>query len=253
MISYKQTGEIGFIELNNPPLNLLNYELIIQLKETIKTFERDNNTRVIIITGQGERAFVGGVDLRLMIDLTPDEAEKFDRDLCQCFSSISRSEKIFIASMNGDAIGGGIEMIVACDLRIASEHARFGMPEVKIGIPSVIQAAYLPRLIGVGRTAEMVYLGEFISAQEAQRIGLINKVVPGKSLKEETLLWAEKILANGPQAMRLQKKLLAQWMELGLTDSIKIGIRAFRECYDTAEPKEGMGAFLEKRKPIYHK
>lgn len=142
-------------------------------------------------------------------------------------------------------------MIAACDLRIASDRARFGMPEVKVGIPSVIEAAFLPRLIGLGRAAELVYTGEMIDAHEAWRIGLINQVVPPEKLKESTRQMAQKVLRNGPTALVLQKKLIAQWMELPLSASIEAGIKAFRECYQTDEPNEGMKAFLEKREPVY--
>ena len=142
-------------------------------------------------------------------------------------------------------------MAASCDLRIASDKTRFGMPEVRVGIPSVIEASLLPRLIGLGRTADLVYTGEMIDAEEAERIGLINQKVPRENLKEATRQWAEKILQNGPTAMILQKKLIAQWMELSPSDSIAAGIKAFRECFQTREPREGMKAFLEKRPPAY--
>ena len=144
-----------------------------------------------------------------------------------------------------------MELVASCDLRIASDRACFGMPEVRVGIPSVIEAACLPRLIGLGRAAELVYTGEMIDAQEAWRIGLINQVVLYTQLKEATRRIAEKVLLNGPAATVLQKKLIAQRMELSLSDAVEAGIRAFRECYKTNEPKEGMKAFLEKRKPSY--
>jgi enoyl-CoA hydratase/carnithine racemase len=158
---------------------------------------------------------------------------------------------LVIASINGFALGGGLELVAACDLRIASDRARFGMPEVRVGIPSVIEAAYLPRLIGLGRAAELVYLGEMIDAPEALRIGLVNQVAAHDQLKEATREMVEKALRCGPTAMVLQKKLMAQWMELSLSDAVDAGIRAFRECFKTGEPKEGMKAFLEKRKPKY--
>jgi enoyl-CoA hydratase/carnithine racemase len=194
---------------------------------------------------------VGGVDVRAMMDLDSPGAEKFITDLHHCFLAIRQSEKIVIASINGFALGGGLEMVASCDLRIASDRARFGMPEVKVGIPSVIEAAYLPRLIGLGRAAGLIYTGEIIDAHEAERIGLINKVVSHEKLKEATRQMAGKILLNGPAAMVLQKKLIGQWMELSLSLSIEAGIRAFRECYQTGDPKEGMKAFLEKRTPSY--
>jgi len=188
--------------------------------------------------------------VRAMMDLDPQGAEKFITDLHRSFLAIRQSEKIVIASVNGFALGGGLEMVAACDLRIASERARFGMPEVKLGIPSVIEAAYLPRLVGLGRAAELIYTGEMIDAHEARRIGLINRV-PSEKLKESTRQIAQEVLRNGPTALVLQKKLIAQWMELSLSASIEAGIRVFRECYQTDEPKEGMKAFLEKREPVY--
>lgn len=240
------------ISIDRPQaLNTLTHELILSLTEAIKNCSSKASTRIIVLTGSGEQAFVGGVDVRAMMDLDLEGAEKFITDLHRCFLAIRQSEKIVIASINGYALGGGLELVASCDLRIASEHARFGMPEVKVGIPSVIEAAFLPRLIGLGRAAELVYIGEMIDAREAARIGLVNQVVPHEKLPEATQAMADKILRNGPAALVLQKRLLAQWMELSLEASIEAGIRAFKECYKTNEPKEGMQAFLEKRVPSY--
>ena len=252
MILTHQEGPISTITINRPEaLNTLTHELILNLTTEIKNWSSEPHIRIIILTGSGDRAFVGGVDVRAMMDLDPDGAERFITDLHSCFLAIRQSEKIVIASINGFALGGGLEMVASCDLRIASDRARFGMPEVKVGIPSVIEAAYLPRLIGLGRAAELIYTGEMIDAHEAERIGLINKVVSHEKLKEASRQMAEKVLLNGPTAIVLQKKLIAQWMELSLSLSVEAGIRAFRECYKTGEPKEGMKAFLEKRDPSY--
>jgi enoyl-CoA hydratase len=252
MILTKQEGPVATITINRPEaLNTLTHELILQLTEEVRRGSGEKAVRVIVLAGSGDKAFVGGVDVRAMMDLSPDGAERFITDLHRCFLAIRQSEKLVIASINGFALGGGLELVASCDLRIASDRARFGMPEVRVGIPSVIEAAYLPRLIGLGRAAEMVYLGEMIDAQEALRIGLVNQVAAHDQLKEATRQMVEKALQCGPTAMGLQKKLIAQWMELSLSDSIEAGIRAFRECYKTTEPREGMKAFLEKRKPKY--
>ena len=252
MILTNQEGPIATITINRPEaLNTLTHKLILNLTTEIKKWSSQPHIRIIIVTGSGDRAFVGGVDVRAMMDLDPDGAERFITDLHSCFLAIRQSEKIVIASINGFALGGGLEMVASCDLRIASDRARFGMPEVKVGIPSVIEAAYLPRLVGLGRAAELIYTGEMIDAREAERIGLINKVVSYEKLKEGTRQMAGKVLLNGPAAMLLQKKLIAQWMELSLSLSVEAGIRAFRECYQTGDPKEGMKAFLEKREPSY--
>jgi enoyl-CoA hydratase/carnithine racemase len=252
MILTKQEGPVVTVTINRPEvLNTLTHELILGLKEEVRRWSVEEAVRVIILTGNGDKAFVGGVDVRAMMNLDPDGAEKFITDLHRCFLAVRQSEKLVIASINGFALGGGLELVAACDLRIASDRARFGMPEVRVGIPSVIEAACLPRLIGLGRAAEMVYLGEMIDAREALRIGLVNKVVPHEELKAATRQMAEKVLQCGPTAMVLQKKLIAQWMDLSLSDAAEAGIRTFRECYKTPEPKEGMKAFLEKRKPRY--
>jgi enoyl-CoA hydratase len=252
MLITKQDGPVVTVAINRPEvLNTLTHELILRLTEEIQRWGAEKAVRVIVLTGSGDRAFVGGVDVRAMMDLNQDGAERFITDLHRCFLAVRRSEKLVIASINGFALGGGLELVASCDLRIASDRARFGLPEVRVGIPSVIEAALLPRLIGLGRAAEIIYLGEMIDAQEAFRIGLVNRVVPHEQLKEATRQIAEKALQCGPTAMALQKKLIAQWMDLSLSDAVEAGIRAFRECYQTAEPNEGMKAFLEKRKPNY--
>jgi enoyl-CoA hydratase len=252
MLLSQQEGPVAIIAINRAEaLNMLTHELILRLTEEIRGWGAEKAVRIIVLTGSGDKAFVGGVDVRAMMDQDEEGAERFITDLHRCFLAVRQSEKLVIASINGFALGGGLELVASCDLRIASDRARFGMPEVRVGIPSVIEAALLPRLIGLGRAAELVYLGEMIDAHEAWKIGLVNKVVPHEELKEATRQIAEKALRCGPTAMVLQKKLIAQWMDLNLSDSVEAGIRAFRETYKTREPQEGMKAFLEKRKPKY--
>jgi len=250
MLLTSQEGPVATITINRPDaLNTLTHELILRLTEEIRRWSTQKAVRVIILTGSGEKAFVGGVDVKALMD--PDEAERLVTDLHRCFLAVRRSEKLIVASVNGFALGAGLQLVASCDLRIASDRARFGMPEVRVGIPAVIEAAILPRLIGLGRAAEMLYLGEMIDAQEAWRIGLVNKVVPNEQLREATRQLADKALQCGPTAMVVQKKLMAQWMDLSLSDATEAGIQALRETYKTGEPKEGMNAFLEKRTPNY--
>jgi enoyl-CoA hydratase len=252
MILTDQFGPVVTITIDRPRyLNTLTHELILKLTEAIKEWSARDEIRLLILTGSGEKSFIGGVDVRAMMDLDPDGAERFITDLHRCCLAIRQAGPLVIASINGFALGGGLEIAASCDLRIASDRARFGMPEVKVGIPSVIEAALLPRLVGLAKAAELVYLGEIIDAAEAERIGLIHKRVPPETLQEATQNWADRLLRNGPTAMVLQKKLIAQWMELNLSDSVTAGIRAFRECFTTDEPREGMKAFLEKRRPRY--
>jgi enoyl-CoA hydratase len=252
MILTEQTGAVVTITVDRPAsLNTLTHELILQLTKTLRDWSDRPDIRVMILTGSGDKAFIGGVDVRAMMDLDPEGAQTFITDLHRCCLAIRRAEPLVIAAINGYALGGGLEIAASCDLRLASETARFGMPEVRVGIPSVIEAALLPHLIGLSRAAELIYLGELIDAAEAERIGLIHKQVPPEDLREATREWADLLLKNGPTAMVLQKKLISQWQELPLSESVNAGIRAFRECFKTGEPREGMTAFLEKRPPRY--
>jgi len=252
MLILQEKKHILTITINRPAaLNTLNQDLIFQLTTALNKASQNPDLRVIIITGAGDRAFIGGVDVRAMKDLDPAGAEKFITDLHKCFLAIRQSPKIVIASINGYALGGGLELAASCDLRLSSERAQFGMPEVKVGIPSVIESALLPRLIGLGPAAELVYTGQMIDAQEAWRIGLVNKVVPHQELATTTYQLAKQLLLNAPTALIIQKKLIAQWLELPLSQGIEAGINAFKESYKTGEPREGMEAFLEKRKPSY--
>jgi enoyl-CoA hydratase len=254
MVLTQKEGSIVTITINRPEkLNTLTHELILHLIEVIRRVNGDEDVRLIVLTGAGDQAFVGGVDVHVFADLDAAGAKRFITDLHKFCLAICESDKFFIASINGYALGGGLEIAASCDLRISSESARFGMPEVKVGLPSVIEAAYLPRLIGLGRAAQLVYLGDMIDAQEAQRIGLVNKVVPHAQLRQATTALAQKVLENGPTAMRLQKKLVAKWMNLPLDVAIEAGIQAFHDCFETSEPREGATAFLEKRKPSYGK
>ena len=182
---------------------MLTHELILRLTEEIQRWSAEKAVRVIIVAGSGEKAFVGGVDVKALMD--PDGAERLVTDLHRCFLAVRQSEKLIIASVNGFALGAGLQLVASCDVRITSDRARFGMPEVRVGIPAVIEASILPRLIGLGRAAEMVYPGEMIDAQEAWRIGLVNKVVPREQLGEATRQLAEKALQCGPTAMVVQK------------------------------------------------
>ncbi|MGB9698913.1 MAG: enoyl-CoA hydratase/isomerase family protein [Thermodesulfobacteriota bacterium] len=252
MLLFQEKKHFLTIAINRPEaLNTLTPDLIKQLTTAITEWSQQPDIRVIVITGAGDRAFVGGVDVRSMKDLDPEGAEKFITNLHKCFLAIRESPQIIIASINGYALGGGLELAVSCDLRIASDRAQFGMPEVKVGIPSVIESALLPRLIGLGPAAELVYTGKMIDAQEAWRIGLVNKVVPHEELKAATQQMVREILQNAPQALIIQKRLIAQWMEQPLSRGIAAGIKAFKESYRTDEPREGMQAFLEKRKPSF--
>jgi enoyl-CoA hydratase len=252
MLLSNPEGPIVTLTIDRPQVrNTLTPALIHQLTQAIRQWSADDAIRLIVLTGRGDRAFVGGVDVHSFIGMTPEGGENFITALHHCFRALRHSEKIVIASINGFTLGAGLELAASCDLRIASDQAFFGMPEVKVGLPSVIEAAYLPRLVGLGRAAEIVYTGEMIDAREAQRIGLVNRVVPHERLREATLEMAQTILANAPGAIRLQKRVVRLWTETSFDDSIQGAIKLFRQSFESPEPHEGAKAFLEKRKPSY--
>jgi enoyl-CoA hydratase/carnithine racemase len=243
-------GNISTVTVNRPDkLNCIDWEVARSLREAFEELRRYEELRAVILTGSGEKAFVGGVDVNIFLEFTPHKVREFITLLHSCMAAIRELPVPVIAAVNGYALGGGCELAAACDMRIAADNAMFGMPEVKLGLPSVIEGALLPRLVGAGKAAELVLMGEMIDAQEAHRIGLANRVVPSDRLMEEARGAVEVIAANGPLAIRLQKELINVWMQGDLKTAVEAGINAFAYCFTSSQPGEGAAAFLEKRVP----
>ncbi|MFC1966947.1 enoyl-CoA hydratase/isomerase family protein, partial [Chloroflexota bacterium] len=246
-IKLEKEWGMATLTLNRPErLNLINQGMINELGEVVEELEKDKDIRVIIITGAGDRAFTAGIDVNEMKDLEVTSAKEFISQLHYAIKGVRDLDKVTIAAINGFCFGGGCELAMACDLRIASENAQIGLPEIKVGIPSVIEAALMPLLIGMGRARELILLGEPIKANEAKRIGLINKVVPLDKLKGTVKEITDKILSYSPTAMKMQKRILNQWLPSEIQTAIDYSIDAFSQCFATDEPKEAMTAFLEK-------
>ncbi|MBA7691542.1 Short-chain-enoyl-CoA hydratase [subsurface metagenome] len=246
-IKLEKEGGIATITLNRPEkLNLLNRGMINEIGKAAAELGRDENVRAVVITGAGERAFTAGIDVNEMKDLDVSSAREFIRNFHYVIKSIRDLDKVVIAAINGFCFGGGCELAMACDLRIASENAQLGLPEIKLGIPSVIEAALMPLLIGMGRAKELIFLGDPIGADEAERIGLVNKVVPADKLKVTVKDTANKILNYSPTAVKMQKKVINQWLPADLETAIDYSIDAFSRCFATNEPNEAMTAFLRK-------
>ncbi|HEV8484045.1 MAG TPA: enoyl-CoA hydratase [Blastocatellia bacterium] len=229
-------------------LNILNSKLITQLTSAIDSLRVDERLRALILTGAGDRAFIGGADLNEMAELDEESARVFITRLHEACSALRQLPVPVIARISGYCLGAGLEVAASCDLRVASEHSSFGMPEVRVGIPSVIEAALLPRLVGWGMAARLIYTGETISAQEAAKCGLIESVVPEEQLDEAVNRWVEAILEAGPRAVRLQKALLRQWETLSLDEAIERGIESFAEAYRSDEPLRLMKGFLQRKR-----
>lgn len=244
----RAAGRVAHVTVDHPgKLNILNRALIAALGEQLTALGRDEGLRAVVLRGAGERAFIGGADIRDMAALDEASAREFITLLHRACDAARRLPVPVIARIEGYALGAGLEVAAACDIRIAAEGARFGMPEVKVGIPSVIEAALLPSLIGWGRTRRLLYTGETIAAAEAERWGLIERCVPKAELDGAIDAALAAILACGPRAIRLQKALIREWEELPLSQAIARGVTRFGDAFKTDEPKRMMGAFLAGR------
>lgn len=246
-LSVERRDKVAVVRFTRPEkLNIFNRAAIAALKAAFEELGQDNTIRSVILTGSG-RAFVGGADVKEMRELEPESARRFITELHEAFATLRNYPRPIIAAINGYALGAGCELLTACDLRLAADTAMIGMPEIKVGIPSVIEAALLVPLVGLGKAAELVLTGESITAQEAERVGLVNRVVPLEKLEEEALALAEKLASYSPHAVRLQKQLINRWLNLPAEKAMEAGIEAFSQAFTTGEPHEAMSAFLEKR------
>jgi enoyl-CoA hydratase len=225
-------------------LNSLNRALMAEIIEAAAGLAADPQLRLVVVTGAGERAFIGGADIGEIAALDRDSARSFITAVHYCCDAFRRLPVPVIARIDGYALGAGLELACACDLRVASDRSMFGMPEVKIGIPSVVEAALLPRLIGQSRARRLLFTGEAIGAAEALGWGLVDLVVTPASLDEAVETLARTILAAGPNAIRLQKSLVLEWEELPLTAAIARGIDCFVSAFDSDEPARMAGAML---------
>jgi enoyl-CoA hydratase/carnithine racemase len=233
---------------NRAKLNIVGSRLMEEFVAAVEALGREPRLRVLVLTGAGEKAFIGGADINEMAGLDPASARSFITRLHRGCQALRELPVPVIAQIRGYALGAGLEIAASCDIRVAAEDARFGMPEVKVGIPSVIEAALLPSLIGWGRTRRLLYLGEIIDAAAAEAWGLVERVVPVASLDTAVEEWIEELLRCGPRAIRLQKKLIRAWEELPPTKAVAAGIDCFAEAWTTDEPRDAMRAFLDRRK-----
>ena len=247
-ITYEQEGFVGVLTINRPKaLNALNSQVLTELEETIDAIDI-NTTRALIITGAGEKSFVAGADIGEMSTLTKAEGEAFGKKGNDVFRKIETLEIPVIAAVNGFALGGGCEISMSCDIRICSENAIFGQPEVGLGItPGFGGTQRLARIVGPGMAKQMIYTARNIKAAEALRIGLVNAVYPVEELMDAAKK-ANGIAMNAPIAVRACKKAINEGLEVGMDDAIVIEEKLFGSCFETEDQKAGMGNFLEKDK-----
>ncbi|NIS78908.1 MAG: 3-hydroxyacyl-CoA dehydrogenase/enoyl-CoA hydratase family protein [Anaerolineales bacterium] len=244
--------QIAIITMNRPEaMNALNEKVLGELKETIAQLQEDTSVRVVIITGEGP-AFVAGADIHTMLAKDLSEIEEFTRFGQEVMNAIERLNKPVIAAINGFALGGGLELALACDIRLATTEARMGFPEVGLGIfPGFGGTQRTTRLIGKGRACELIFTGDHINAEEAARIGLVNRVVLPQNLMGEANRLARRIAKQGPLAVMRAKTAINQALQKGLDDGLAIELEEVIRTFDTQDQKEGMLAFVERRKPQF--
>lgn len=241
---------VGIITINRPDvLNAVNVETILELEQAIKECNDKLDVCVIVLTGQG-KSFVSGSDIYRLNEMGEAQAREYSTTGQRVLTVIENSEKPVIAAVNGFALGSGCEIAMACDIRIASEKAKFGQPEVKLGlIPGHAGTQRLSRIVGIGKAKELILTGDLIDAQEAYRIGLADRVVAPDMLLEEAKTIAGKIADAGPNAVRTAKDVINRGFDVDLSTGQEYEMEAFSKLFKTDEAHEGMKAFMEKRKP----
>ncbi len=250
---YEKDGAIGIVTLNRPKsLNAISDELLVELARALDEIEADPGVGAVIVTGQ-EKAFGAGADIMEIANLrSPADANRFTNKVRKVFGKLAELRQPTIAAVSGLALGGGCEIALACDIRIAAENARFGLPEIKLGVlPGGGGTQRLPRLVGAGRAKEMLFSGDPVDAQEAYRIGLVNKVVPLASLMEAAKKMAGTFLERPGYAIMTIKRLVNEGLNMDLDTALAHEARNFEILFSTEDQKEGMKAFLEKRKPSF--
>ena len=240
-------GRVATLTLHEPKFNLLNTKALDELNRLGARLHTLPGLQLVILTGAGDRAFIGGADIREMAGLTPESALAFIDKVHQACHLFRALPVPSIARVRGWCLGAGMEVAAACDLRIASDDSRFGMPEVQLGLPSVVEAALLPTLIGWGRTRELLYTGRIIDAVTAYEIGFIEQIAPANQLDEALQPWIDAILAADPGAIRAQKRLIEGWLDGGVAAGVRAGMDAFARTFDSGAAHARMEAFLARK------
>jgi len=249
----EKQAPVGIIKLNRPPVNPLSVKSYLELYDAICEFEKDEEVGAIIITGNGEKAFAAGLDVKdVMVKSAVETLDFLWTAPRRTFDKLTGIEKPTIAAMFGLALGGGCEVALCCDMRIASEDTIIGLPEINLGImPGSGATQRLPRLVGVTKAKEMLFTGDNINAAEAYRIGLVNKVVPKDKLMEEAMAMAKKLASKPRAALGLIKRCVDNGLNMDLASGLTLEMDCFSIAFTSEDGREGINAFVEKRKPVY--
>lgn len=253
LIIYEKSEGIATITLNRPEaLNAFSKEVVEEILQALEDIRRDENVRVVVLTGAGEKAFSAGADIKAMIGINPLKARELSlmgEKLCVSFENL---EKPVIAALNGYALGGGMEVAMSCDIRIASENVRMGQTEINIGlIPGWGGTQRLTRLVGRGKAKELVFTGKMIDARTAEQLGIVNMVVPADKFRETVRQFALELAAKAPVALKIAKALIDKGADIGLESALALEREGFGVVASTEDLQEGVKAFTEKRKPTF--
>jgi enoyl-CoA hydratase len=242
-------GSIATVTIDNQRrLNSLSTPIIVELAGVVTRLGNAEALRALVLTGAGEKAFIGGADLNELGGLCQDSARLFITRLHRACKAIRHCPVPVIARINGYCLGAGLEIAASCDMRAAAEGAQFGMPEVQVGLPSVIEAALLPGLIGWGRTREMLLTGKLYSAADAAQMGFVQRLTPADQLNAAVDEWLGAICRAGPHAIRAQKALMNRWQRVSIEEGIYAGIDALANAYRTGEPQAAITAFFANKR-----
>lgn len=252
----EKKDKVAIVTINRPQaLNALNTVVLNDLESFFKSTKEDKSCRVIILTGSGDKAFVAGADIKEISTLNQKTSQEFALKGQRVFSMIESLPQVVIGAINGFTLGGGLELALSCDFLIATPASKFGLPEVGLGLlPGFGGTQRLSRLVGLSKAREMIFTGKHISSEEALKIGLVNQVVEGSSENssvEAALQIANKILTNGPNAIAHAKRAINSGFDVELSKGLQIEAEQFSMLFDTPEQKEGIQAFIEKRKPVF--
>lgn len=252
-VSFQKEGAVGILTLDRPEVfNCLNMETLVALRQWIAQLSQDKDTRVVIVTGAGDKAFCSGADLKERRTMTEQQVQLYIRTIRDTFSELEKLPKPVIAAINGLALGGGTELALACDLRMMSDTAQMGLTETALGIiPGAGGTQRLPRLVGKGIAKELIFSARRVLPEEAERIGLVNRVVPADQLMVEALAMAEQMAVNAPIALAQAKFAIDCGMEVDLASGLMLESNAYQVLIPTKDRLEGLEAFKEKRKPVY--
>jgi len=251
-ILVEREENIAIVKLNRPPVNSLNAKAYNEIYNAFCELEKDDSVGAVVITAEGQKAFAAGLDVKEVAGKTIPEYFTFGRISRGCLDKVASIEKPTIAALFGFVFGGGCELALACDLRIATPDASIGCPEINLGIiPGSGGTQRLPRLVGIAKAKELLFAGETVSGEEAYRIGLVNKVVPKEKLLDEAKTWAKKLASKPRVAMALLKNAIDNGMNMDLATAITYETDCFAITYVSEDGREGFQAFIDKRKPVF--